>query len=284
MAEPRSEEFDWDAFIGDTLDASAAAVGAWLRCLYRMRRSTERGQLTRNMVGYGRLFGTSPDQAKAIIDEIRLLEIGEVESQQNGEVTLTNRRMHRKFLADKSNAERQARFKDKQKPETNNGSVTGTVTPRLQTPHISLNQNFEEEAIKREEKKKKDMCSPDILRVFTFWQTRLNHPKALLTNDRKGVIAARLKDGYSVEDLEKAIEGCRSSSYHMGQNDQGQIYDSIGLILRNGSKVEQFIGYAESKNNGTSIQNGTKNGKRTDADVLKASAEQLRRDYGDDPS
>jgi hypothetical protein len=253
MPEPHNDEFDWDAFIGDTMDASAATVGAWMRCLYRMRRSTTRGQITRNAVGFGRLFGTSPDQATAIVAEIESLEIGEVERQQNGEVTLTNRRMFRKFQADKKAAERQQRFKDKQKSEEDNASVTESVTPRLQTGHIySLNPKEAKASDQEERKEKRNMSSAEIQRIFTYWQTHLKHPKALLTRERRNAIEARLKDGYSVEDLESAIEGCGKSSYHMGNNEHGTVYDDIELICRKGSKVEQFIGYlAQGKQNGT---------------------------------
>jgi hypothetical protein len=272
MVSSPTDEFDWDAFMRDTLEASAAATGAWIRCLYKMRLSVTRGRITRPIIGYARLFGTTPEQAQALIGEITGLGIGDADIQSNGEVTLTNRRLYRKYLADKHNAERQARFKEKQKSEVGNGSVTDD----LPTGHMSLNNSsseFKKKEDKEERKEKKNMSSAEILRVFTYWQTRLNHPKAILTNDRRRVIAARLTDGYAVEDLEKAIDGCLSSSYHMGQNDARTVYDDIELICRKGSNVERFIGYLNKvQSNGTN-QKYSGNGRRTDADVIQQSAD-----------
>jgi hypothetical protein len=81
----------------------------------------------------------------------------------------------------------------------------------------------------------------EIKRVFSYWQDRLDHPKALLTPERRRLIVARLKDGYAVEELEAAIDGCKNSEFHMGLNDTGKVHDDITLIFRNGSKLEQFI-------------------------------------------
>jgi hypothetical protein len=79
--------------------------------------------------------------------------------------------------------------------------------------------------------------------IFEYWQKILNHPQAKLTNDRRGKIANRLKEGYSVDDLKRTIDGCKASSYHMGDNEHNKVYDSIELLFRNGDKVEQFWSY-----------------------------------------
>lgn len=86
--------------------------------------------------------------------------------------------------------------------------------------------------------------SADVSAVFSYWQTRLNHPTAKLTAERKRKVQARLREGYSVEQIKQAIDGCASSPFHLGQNDNGQVYDDLELICRNGSKIEQFIQYA----------------------------------------
>lgn len=93
------------------------------------------------------------------------------------------------------------------------------------------------ESIKESIKEIKYIC----VELFSFWKDQLNHPKALLTKDRQTKISARLKEGYTVEQCKNAIEGCKLSAYHMGDNPQGTVYDSIELIFRNGDKIEQFI-------------------------------------------
>lgn len=82
------------------------------------------------------------------------------------------------------------------------------------------------------------------------WQQVMDHykkyhprafPKVLSTLKEAKKIQARLKEGFSVEDLIEAIDGCHRSEYHQGQNDQCKKYDSLELIVRDGSKVQQFI-------------------------------------------
>lgn len=77
--------------------------------------------------------------------------------------------------------------------------------------------------------------------VFAHWQKVMGHSKAKLDAKRQRLIEARLKDGYTVEDLCNAITGCSLSPYHMGQNEQGTRYDGIDLICRDGGKVDKFL-------------------------------------------
>lgn len=79
-----------------------------------------------------------------------------------------------------------------------------------------------------------------IERVFAYWQTTLGHPTAKLTPERAAKIRTRLADGYSEDHLKRAIRGCAASPHHTGSNETGTRYDDLTLILRTGSKVEQF--------------------------------------------
>jgi hypothetical protein len=74
-----------------------------------------------------------------------------------------------------------------------------------------------------------------------------NHPGAKLDDRRKRTISARLRDGYTVEVLKQAIDGCKRSSFHMGENDRNTVYDSLDLILRNAEKVDGFVELATNK-------------------------------------
>ena len=80
--------------------------------------------------------------------------------------------------------------------------------------------------------------------VFDYWQKFHNHPQAKLDDKRSRAIKARLKDGYSVGELCKAVEGCKYSEYHQGKNDNGMVYDDIELICRNATNVDKFIALA----------------------------------------
>lgn len=61
---------------------------------------------------------------------------------------------------------------------------------------------------------------------------------------RIGVIVARLRDGYTVEQLKAAVDGCTRSPFHQGENDRGQVYDDLELICR-ADKVDRFIQIAQ---------------------------------------
>ena len=69
----------------------------------------------------------------------------------------------------------------------------------------------------------------------------MNKPRAIFDDKRRRAIMARLKEGFTEEELRRAILGCSKSRFHMGENDGGKVYNDITLICRNASKVEQFI-------------------------------------------
>lgn len=78
--------------------------------------------------------------------------------------------------------------------------------------------------------------------VFDYWKKTLNHPRSIFDPKRKRLIDSRLEDGFSVEDLKMAVDGCKASDWYMGENDRHRKFDSVGLIFRNAEKVEEFIG------------------------------------------
>ena len=92
----------------------------------------------------------------------------------------------------------------------------------------------------RLDKKKKER-DKYVKLIFEHWKKVMKHPGAKLSKERSTKIKARLKEGYSYKQCIAAINGCASSPYHMGKNNDGTIYDSIELIFRNASKIESFI-------------------------------------------
>lgn len=82
--------------------------------------------------------------------------------------------------------------------------------------------------------------------LFEYWRSVMG--KGDTTKPTKGRIAkinARLKEGYTVDQIKAAIDGCAKSPFHMGVNDDGKRYDDLGLICRNGEKLEGFIAINE---------------------------------------
>ena len=77
--------------------------------------------------------------------------------------------------------------------------------------------------------------------IFDYWvMVMKKNASCKLTPERKKFIDARLKQGYELDYILKAIDGCSKSSYHMGQNDKGTKYNCLSLICRDGDKLEQF--------------------------------------------
>ena len=77
--------------------------------------------------------------------------------------------------------------------------------------------------------------------LFDHWRIVLGYKRAKLDEKRRKLIAARLNDGYSFEDLMDAISGCFLSAFHQGENADRRRYDDIGLILRDAEHVDKFV-------------------------------------------
>lgn len=81
--------------------------------------------------------------------------------------------------------------------------------------------------------------------VFDFWREQLSNARSRLDDKRRKAILARFRDGYTVEDLQLAVMGCKASEFHNGANDRGRRYVSIELICRDADHVDSFIEIAE---------------------------------------
>lgn len=87
----------------------------------------------------------------------------------------------------------------------------------------------------------------EVETVFERWKATLGYTRARMDAKRAKAIRDRLRDGYTVEDLELAIFGCSVSDFHQGQNDRSTRYDDIALICRDAEHVDRFIATAEKK-------------------------------------
>lgn len=89
--------------------------------------------------------------------------------------------------------------------------------------------------------------------IFAEWQTVLNHPNAILDTKRRNRIKARIKDGFSLEELKSVPHGVLRSPFHLGDNADGKRHDGISTIYRDTEQVEKFRDLATQpiKDNGT---------------------------------
>ena len=80
------------------------------------------------------------------------------------------------------------------------------------------------------------------LAIFQHWQESMGSPRSKLTDGRRKRIKARLKEGYTVDDCNLAIDGCKASDFHMGHNDRATKYNGVERIFRSGEELEKFAG------------------------------------------
>lgn len=92
-----------------------------------------------------------------------------------------------------------------------------------------------------EVKREASQESIDAMAVFAYWRRQTGRTENTKpTSDRLGKIRTRLREGYTVEDMKRAIDGCMASPHHRGENESGMAYTDLTLILRTGSKLEFF--------------------------------------------
>lgn len=143
----------------------------------------------------------------------------------------------------------------------------------------SFNTDISHIEEKREDKKREEICeiaSGEVRQVFDHWRQVMNHPHAKLDGNRRRAIDKGLK-AYGLDGCLKAIDGCRASKFHMGENDRHRIYDSLELIFRNAEKTERFIAETQTPTAGGPVVNLDEHRQRVLARV-KATNAKLRND------
>ena len=79
-----------------------------------------------------------------------------------------------------------------------------------------------------------------IQSVFAHWKQSMHHPQAQLDPKRQALISKALKLGYSAEQLCEAITGCSLTPHNQGDNERGQRYDGLHIILRDAEQIDRF--------------------------------------------
>ena len=125
-------------------------------------------------------------------------------------------------------------------PSSNSdGGVNNPVEPKQKRPRISTKQRAA---------KAKGISDEAVKIVWDYWVKNMGASKlAVLDHDRKVKIAASIHD-YGREASCLAIDGCASSSFHMGDNPQQKKYNGIDLIFRDADKIEGFIQRTQKRN------------------------------------
>ncbi len=97
--------------------------------------------------------------------------------------------------------------------------------------------------------------------VFNYWVKVMGkEPKrTILDSKREARIKERWEEGAPVGDVRLAIDGCKMSAFHMGDNTGGKLYNDLELILRDRKRLEGFMEIA-TKERSMSIISGKYSG------------------------
>lgn len=77
----------------------------------------------------------------------------------------------------------------------------------------------------------------EVQLVFNYWRRVCNHPRAKLGEKRRKVLLARLREGFTVAQLQAAVDGASVGAFVK----DGRRYDDLELICRDEVKLESFI-------------------------------------------
>ena len=81
----------------------------------------------------------------------------------------------------------------------------------------------------------------DVIQIFNNWVSVMQKGTSTkLTKERRQKIIARLKDGYTVDQIKQAVLGCSMTPHNMGKNENSKLYNDIELICRSATNLERF--------------------------------------------
>lgn len=98
----------------------------------------------------------------------------------------------------------------------------------------------------RQAQREQDPQRQQILAVIDLWRRVTGHPRANLNaGDRFDVVKARLTEGYSVEQVELAIEGIGAYAYvvegqRVKRGNKSQRHDRLGIACGSGENLERL--------------------------------------------
>jgi len=80
----------------------------------------------------------------------------------------------------------------------------------------------------------------EAIKVFEAWKTDTGHTSAVFDQKREARIKARLAQGFTVEQLIKAIKNRKNDPWLMGVTSD-RVYDGIETLFRDAAQVERLI-------------------------------------------
>ena len=142
-------------------------------------------------------------------------------------------------------AARRAEREHEQSTKRAESVAENSTNTRVQSPESKTERSISDpESINKGKIVKPALPRNLTERVFEYWQKRLFHPQSKLSDKRRRRIVQAYKAGFTEDDMRQAIDGCVKTPHNMGQNETGQVYDDLELILRDVEHIERFMGNA----------------------------------------
>lgn len=88
--------------------------------------------------------------------------------------------------------------------------------------------------------------------VFEFWKQARKKPRAKFDRKRRKRIEARLREGFTPEQLKAAISNARNDPFLMGENENCRVYDGIETLLRDAAQVERLLALVRPRHGASS--------------------------------
>lgn len=190
-----------------------------------------------------RAFLKGSREARAVIETCAELGMLTVESSDDRGFAGAIPRWTRWQVADPRNAERQAAARERNAESNGECNGSGRYESPLRNGPTGSTGNTELQASK--EASVASGVAGAAQDLFDYWRTTCAHPQAKPGN-RIATVKARLKDGYTSEQIRKAIDGAAAAPNV--NSTTGKPWDDLELICRNASKLEDFMGRAGSSN------------------------------------
>lgn len=100
-------------YVRDTRSLNLMAKGAWADILFLGFSKTPQGRISQSIDDWATMLGCDIATAKTVLEAIRKHQVGDVVTQRNGDITVTNRRMFRDWKEREGAKKRAARYRDK---------------------------------------------------------------------------------------------------------------------------------------------------------------------------
>jgi hypothetical protein len=131
MPKAPSVQFYPSDYVRDTRSLNLMAKGAWADILFLGFSKTPQGRISQSIDDWATMLSCDIATAKTVLEAIRKHEVGDVVTQRNGDITVTNRRMFREWKEREAAKRRAKTYRDRHGGDEqgdasreNNGKVT----------------------------------------------------------------------------------------------------------------------------------------------------------------